>query len=1402
MAPGRRTRNKKAQEPVVESPPQQEEDQDSSELEEIASPEPEEADNDEDAPSLKFDEELTWRPARPIAVGTLISRLEKLSEELADYDQEGVNLESLSEVSAALAHRNLLQHKDKGVRAYTACCLVDILRLHVPEAPFTADQLKLIFTLFIGSIIPALFDPTNPWKTQNKHVLTSLTEVKSLLLLNEVPGGDDLTVRLFNTTFDGVENSAKAKAGEQLPKDVVTHLTEALILLIDEAPGSVPPAMIDSVLTQFLRALPPGGSRNKEHSQNQATLLPKSEPPAYTIAKNICNGCPDKLARYVSQYFGDVILSASRFATAPNGHKHDGDSDDGEPAGDSGPSDDDIKNLERAHILIRELWRAAPSILSNVVQQVEAELSADNLHLRQVATETIGDMIAGVGAAGLPPSPIRDAAVHPPVRLMDEPATTYAPNALTTPQSPFSFIQTHHSAYRSFVGRRFDKSASIRAIWVTAVGRILSTSAGGLGLNPVEEKELLQTLHAKLSDSEEKVRLAAVKAVELLGFRDIVLKLGAFGGVDGDETSILATLADRIRDKKVAVRVEATILLAKLWAVGAGEIADGQEAVTACLEGVPNKIISAFYANDLEVNLLLDRVLFECLIPLKYPQVKNKHGSSASSDKKVALPTAEQDALRAERILLMLKSLNPSSMKAFWAMQVRQTQFAVAVAAYIKHCEAYNGGVSEGDATNVKKLLGQAIDWMAQQFPDAVKVRGDLQKFAKMNDRRAYQLLKFAVESESDFQKVRRSIHELISKIQGGSAGTIAETLLAILYRASSLMFNRSHLTTIMDTSKDENNKLAATAHAVLNELSARNPALFKAHSAELRTSIVEQAPSATKSNDPGVMDMLKAYSSYAKQYPEEVEVDKAFTQTLMNYALYGRPHKSAKYAVNLILSKDDDKGRVTATNLVKKAAKGLDFGTPNFLNKLQTLCHLQRLVPEVTADEDENIDRVAVKDVLRQVRKPAEEDDASWVNDPDMDEEIQAKSLAMKLLVNRALATADDEGAETRGKALLKLLMVFVVEEGEFCKSKNTPLHHKKRLRLLAGQCVLKMCRVKKYDDQLDPANFNKLAELVQDSELQARRRFMEKLQKYLQADSLRPRFYTMLFIAAFEPVADVRIKVETWLRARALYYADNKRTVMEAMIGRLIPLLAHHPDYSPALEDLLDFSKYILFYLDTVARENNISHIYKYAERVKQTRDILSPDDSDSLYTISDLAQTLIRKFQERRNWSFQAWPDKVGLPAGLYVPLPSSEVAHEIATKQYIPEELDERLDDLLKSLERKKKRKSATDSSDRPSGKKAKSQISTVIREKSSTKAKPKSSSSKPKKKKTTSTTPSKAERPTIPLSERRRSGRAAAPTTSYKEADEEDDDAEMGDGSDAASDEESGSGSDAEESGLD
>ena len=92
---------------------------------------------------LQFNESLSWRAGKPIAIADLLRRLQALSKEMREMEQDEDEKDSFIRVAKELASPNLLAHKDKGIRAWTACCLVDILRLCAPDAPYTATQLKV-----------------------------------------------------------------------------------------------------------------------------------------------------------------------------------------------------------------------------------------------------------------------------------------------------------------------------------------------------------------------------------------------------------------------------------------------------------------------------------------------------------------------------------------------------------------------------------------------------------------------------------------------------------------------------------------------------------------------------------------------------------------------------------------------------------------------------------------------------------------------------------------------------------------------------------------------------------------------------------------------------------------------------------------------------------------------------------------------------------------------------------------------------------------------------------------------------------------------------------------------------------------------------------------------------------
>lgn len=88
---------------------------------------------------------LVPRANKPITTAELIKRLTSLFNQLADAQQDNAALKAQIEKTIApqLVDKNLIQHKDRGVRSYVAVCIVEVLRVCAPEAPFTSPQLKV-----------------------------------------------------------------------------------------------------------------------------------------------------------------------------------------------------------------------------------------------------------------------------------------------------------------------------------------------------------------------------------------------------------------------------------------------------------------------------------------------------------------------------------------------------------------------------------------------------------------------------------------------------------------------------------------------------------------------------------------------------------------------------------------------------------------------------------------------------------------------------------------------------------------------------------------------------------------------------------------------------------------------------------------------------------------------------------------------------------------------------------------------------------------------------------------------------------------------------------------------------------------------------------------------------------
>ena len=643
------------------------------------------------------------------------------------------------------------------------------------------------------------------------------------------------------------------------------------------------------------------------------------------------------------------------------------------------------------------------------------------------------------------------------------------------------------------------------------------------------------------------------------------------------------------------------------------------------------------------------------------------------------------------------------------------------------------------------------------------------------------------------------------------------DTLTPLLYRTSILIYNKSHVPAIMEFSRTDEKALGSTAHEVMKDISSRTPEILKAHVSELCRLLQDEAPSPDKPNNAGAIDDLKACAAFARKFPSEIPQDQEFIQAMTSFALRGSPPETAKHAISILMAASKKKD-VLAKDLARSCIKNLKYGSPDFLSRLAALSQLSLLAPAELGAESDTIIDIATKEILLQMRTTFDKCRERYQWDASIDEECNAKCWALKILTNKIRSHRDASTLQKVADPVYTLLTTLVSNEGELSTENSTPPNHKSRLRLTAARLLLKLCVSKPHEGLLKSAAFNELAEVAQDALFPVRSSFLQRLKKYLAQTKLPPRFYIMPFLLAFEPDEVLKAETVTWIRSRAAFFASLKSqqatstvskaqptskasTVLESVFARLLSLLAHHPDFGDSAEELLDSARYIMFYLSTVANEDNISLIFHIAQRVKGYRDVVSPspspsgdtvqsiDYSERLYALSDLAQQAIHSFIDAHNWSLQTLPSltRLTLPRSLFAEIKDHEVAIIVAEKNFLPEGVKEGLEiqvrtTLRKSKSGSKKRKSEG-AEDSLKAKKAKTARSLPIRDGKTTKERKKvrtSGKGESWDEDANESEPDNAREREV--RERRRSGRVSAVATgrgkSYAERDDEEDEREL------------------------
>lgn len=1183
--------------------------------------------------------------ANPIATKELLARLLALADHLSAADQNTVSLLDYASVAADLANKKLLKHSQKGVLAYACCGLADILRLYAPDAPYTHQELSGIFKAFFAQFAQ-LWDDLNPYFLQQCYLLKRLVEVRLVILIVDLPDASLLISDLFDTIY--------LLASKGFPTKLEHLASEMLAEVVAEA-DSIP----QKVVTLLLKKLTATSDSSLTASSSNISK------PGLTFSLAVCEANVDKMSRYVAQLFSEIL-------------------DESAKATKNGPSDYEASYLalEKIHTWSIQIWRYVPDLLTSVMGLINDELNSDSERVRVLATTTIGSMVAN-SQEGSAESNL----VH--------------------------FINTHKTTWSNWLKKSCDVSPVVRAKWVEQVPGILCSQSVTSDMTT----ELGSALTKCLTDINERVRFAACKSCEGLPFLVFSSKVCS--------ENTLATLFQLVREKNadihnVAIRTLADIYDSYMDMTGRDEVVDfgnlteeDVRKVEKLLErDLPNNLLQLNYVNDKSLTATVDIALFEKLIPFQDDSVK-----------------------RVSRLCRFYGELDEKSKASFFAIIMRQRKFTDAVKKFVdltvEHLKSQSlDGENKENESNVPEDKDQILtkiekvnQWLTASFPPGINSHECLERFFQLRNARLVKLIEKCVSSNADFKSVKNSLKELLIKL--GDAKTfkvdkeslsvttadMVSTMKILLYRASNIFFNKTNSSELIKISKDQNHKFQQISNELISRLSSIFPDVFKNQIKILSDLIVVRKVEIEVS-------LIQSYSNFMKRYPEYFPDDPEFAQSLRILATEGSPLQ-ARYAVKIMGC--CDRKELYLSEIIETILP-LQPTSPFFASHLSAIAEIYLIEPIVLELHSNEISSIIVEEVLRKNRLEGlgEEylNSDKWIDNYQLKESYQElhslneKLISIRIVVNRVRSAVknevDNQDVARIIEKPLKLLTTIISNSGEIVKSipnlLPTPPCFQQRLRLETGLNILKMAKYPSLNMMLNNSIISTLTRLLHDKSAGVRETFLNSLEKKLSRNAISERFMHLVFFMGHEPDQQIKRSALTWVASNYRRCEEKNDIIYERILARLIHAIAHEDRFTKMIAEVkgdrvkseveayIYVLSYISMYLNSIAKEENMSLLYYIASRVKQYRDAQVqpelysleelPDSVINLYRVTELCQLMIKELADSKGWTLQTWPGKLKLPSDLFAAMEDYQEAQKIVSTIYITDDVQIELRQNLK------------------------------------------------------------------------------------------------------------------------
>lgn len=392
---------------------------------------------------------------------------------------------------------------------------------------------------------------------------------------------------------------------------------------------------------------------------------------------------------------------------------------------------------------------------------------------------------------------------------------------------------------------------------------------------------------------------------------------------------------------------------------------------------------------------------------------------------------------------------------------------------------------------------------------------------------------------------------------------------------------------------------------------------------------------------------------------------------------------KAAKYAVRTLCVALADADGSAVVALLKQLVARLELADARLPATLAAIAQIAQYAPATFAAEHQ---RVVTAFIMQTVlttawsaagdadrgNRPAAES-ADWAEPSST---CRAKVAAIKVMVRHLLGLRENHA--TYAEPVLQLLFAVLEKDGELLAAATTPPDDRSRLRLAAGAAVLRLARVPVYAALISQARFQLLALTIQDAIYEVRREFAVKLNRGLSTLALPLGYMSVFVMSAVDPERDNVAQAKQFMQSnirirRALleHSSEAKRNQVKLLpeygLPHVIHLLAHHPDFGTGPQQLREFQRYFALYLEPIAsRADNYNFLLTLVEAIKQTHDAQTPQHSEPIWVMCDLARALIHQKATTSQWVLKPFPGDVILPRQLFV-LPEKPLRNQAS---YLP------------------------------------------------------------------------------------------------------------------------------------